>query len=261
MKGNNYSYDTIPYVGSGSVLFSKIDANDKPTGGWSNIGTCNSATASLSTEALEIKETQSGKNTVTHKITTAQNGELSIETISFKPDVLKDLLFGELYEDAENPSATFSDAAYLGKVVMVPGFISEITSVDSEDEMTTYVEGENYIVSDSGIEILKDQSGAANPITDGDVVVVSYTKAASQRIEGMINNNVEVAVAFTGVNVADGDKPVKAIYHKVSLTPAQQRQLISAEQEATMSITGTLLAAKYITDPTKSKLFSEEHLA
>lgn len=261
MKGNNHSFDTIPYVGHGSVLFSKIDANDRPTGGWSNIGTCNTATASLSTENLEIKETQSGKNTVTHKITTAQSGELSIETISFKPDVLKDLLFGEIYDDAENATATFSEAAYTGKIMLVPGFVSEITAVESQDSMTTFVEGENYVVSDSGIEILKDQSGAANPIVDGDVIVVNYTKAASRRIEGMINNNVEVAVAFTGVNVADGDKPVKAIYHKVSLTPAQQRQLISAEQEATMSITGTLLAAKYITDPTKSKLFSEEHLA
>ena len=261
MKGNNFNPDTIAYVGHGSVLFSKLDANDKPVGGWSNIGNCTAVSASFSSDSISIRESQSGKNNEIKKITTARTGELSFDTNSFRPDVLKDFFFGELTDDAENPTATFSEAAHLGKIVLVPGFISEITSVESEDGMSSYVEGENYVVSDSGLEILKDQSAAATPIVDGDVIVVSYTKAASRRIEGMINNSVEVAVAFVGVNVADDDKPIKATFHKVSLTPAQQRQFISVDQEASMTVTGSMLAAKHIVDPAKSKLFSEEHLA
>jgi len=55
------------------------------------------------------------------------------------------------------------------------------------------------------------------------------------------------------------DTPVKVTYHKVSLSPAAQRQLLS-EDYADQEIRGTLQVSKAVTGSGLSKMFKEEHV-
>ena len=65
-------------------------------------------------------------------------------------------------------------------------------------------------------------------------------------------------IIFEGVNLGEEDQAVKVTYHKVSLSPAAQRQLITTDW-GDQEIKGTLLASKAVSGSGLSKLFREEY--
>jgi hypothetical protein len=140
--------------------------------------------------------------------------------------------------------------------VLLDGIATEITSVKSADGLTTYEEGVHFLVSSGSIFIIADQP-AEDGIADEDVLEIAYQGAAVDRIEGFINQSVDVQIVFEGLNVSTGDD-VKVTWHKVSLDPAAQRQLISTDY-GDLELKGTLQLSKAITGSGLSKMFKEEH--
>ncbi|MBX8497802.1 hypothetical protein [Pseudomonas cichorii] len=177
-------------------------------------------------------------------------GELTINSKDFNVEVMKLALFADAIKDAAATEKTWAGKAYLGRSVVVPGMIASVTSITIGGEV---LDESAYRVSGGSIEF--DLTAG---FIDGAEATVVYASKASTRLEGLINSNVNVQIIFEGVNLGEEDQAVKVTYHKVSLSPAAQRQLITTDW-GDQEIKGTLLASKAVSGSGLSKLFKEEY--
>ncbi|WPC03463.1 hypothetical protein SBP02_11775 [Pseudomonas benzenivorans] len=250
--GQNFTDTTYGYIGNGGLLVAKLDENDRPEGGFFNLGHLSSASLSLSSEKVEFQDLVYGTKGVARSRVIRNTGELTLNLRSFSPEVMELALFGEVTDDVAEAGATYTTKAYKGRSIVVPGVISAVTSITANSEVLE--EGVDYVISDGSIDFLKTGS-----IVDGDSVTVVYDKAAVRRIEGLVNSGVNIMIVFDGKNIEEGDTPVKVTYYKVSLSPAAARQLIGADY-GEQEIKGTLLASKAVSGSGLSKMFKEEHV-
>ncbi|MGG2396312.1 hypothetical protein ACJRW5_05085 [Pseudomonas sp. SH1-B] len=247
--------NTKGWIGNGAVLISKLDSLDRPVGGFSNAGQCSSAVLALSNERVEMADTMTGSLGTAQSRITKNTAEGTVTLKSFEPKNLAMALYGDVIRDAA-VAKTITRTAYIGKAVMLDGIATEITSVKSADGLVTYDEGVHYLTSSGTIFIIADQP-SEDGIADEDELEIAYQGAAVDRIEGFINQSVDVQIVFEGMNVSTGDD-VKVTWHKVSLDPAAQRQLISTDY-GDLELKGRLQLSKAITGTRLSKMFKEEH--
>ncbi|WP_426212509.1 hypothetical protein [Pseudomonas sp. TWR2-1-1] len=252
--GFNAPDTTIGWIANGGLLITKLDANDNPVGGYFNVGQASSAVLALSSDKVEMQDMVYGTLGVAKSKIIKNSAELTINLKSFSPEVMELALFGKVTEDIAETGATARAKAYKGRSIIVEGIIAAVTSVKITGDEDMLVAGDDYIVSNGSIFFPGTSS-----VIDGDEVDVVYDKVAVRRIEGMVNTGVNVGIIFDGVNLAESDTPVKVSYHKVSLSPAAQRQLLSSDY-ADQEIKGTLLVSKAVIGSGLSKMFKEEHV-
>ncbi|UUC20551.1 hypothetical protein NOV18_08740 [Pseudomonas asiatica] len=252
--GFNAPDTTIGWIANGGLLISKLDTNDQPIGGFFTVGQASSAVLALSSDKVEMQDMVYGTLGVAKSKIIKNTAEATINLKSFSPEVMELALFGQVTEDIAETGATAKVKAYKGRSIIVDGIIAAVTSVKITSETEALVAGTDYVVSNGSIYF-----PATSSIADGDLVDVVYDKAAVRRIEGMVNTGVDVMIVFDGVNLSEGDTPVKVTYHKVSLSPAAQRQLLSSDY-ADQEIKGTLQVSKAVTGSGLSKMFKEEHV-
>lgn len=252
--GFNAPDTTIGWIGNGGLLISKLDANDRPVGGFFTVGQASSAVLALSSDKVEMQDMVYGTLGVAQSKIIKNSAEATINLKSFSPEVMELALFGQVTEDIAETGATATAKAYKGRSIIVDGIIAAVTSVKVTGETEALIAGTDYVISNGSIYF-----PTGSTIADGDVVDVVYEKAAVRRVEGMVTTGVNVMIVFDGVNLANGDTPVKVTYHKVSLSPAAQRQLLSSDY-ADQEIKGTLQVSKAVTGSGLSKMFKEEHV-
>jgi hypothetical protein len=252
--GFNSPDNTIGWIGNGGVMIERLDSSDQPVSGALFVGQASSASLALSSDKVEMLDLVYGTLGVAQSKVIKNTADLDITLKSFNPDVLALVLYGDVHKDVAVPGATASIKAFKESNVIVPGIISLLTSVTIKGEAEPLIEGQDYVISNGSLYFPKTSA-----IQDGDVVDVVYEKAAVRRIEGFTNSGVNVRITFDGKNIAADDAPVKVVYHKVSLSPAAQRELLSSDY-ADQQIKGTLLVSKAVTGAGLSKLFVEEHV-
>ncbi|HHM5016614.1 TPA: hypothetical protein ACRMAA_002026 [Pseudomonas aeruginosa] len=247
---------TKGWIGNGAVLISRLDSLDRPVGGFSNAGQCSSAVLALSTERVEMADTMTGSLGTAQSRVTKNKAEGTITLKSAgDPKNIALALYGDVIRDTASAKVVIR-TAYLGASLVLDGIATEITSVKSEDGITEYEEGVHFLASSGSIFIIADQP-EEDGIADGDELKVTYQTAVVDRIEGFINQSMDVQIVFEGMNVSTGED-VKVTWHKVSLDPAAQRQLISTDY-GDLELKGTLQLSKAITSTGLSKMFKEEH--
>lgn len=238
------------WIGNGAILVAVLDDNDEPTGGFTAVAHSSSAVLALTSDKVEMQDTTFVTLSTAKSKVIKNTGELTINAKDFNKELMRLALFGSLTKDAAEASGTWSGKAYLGKSVVVPGVIASVSTVTVGGEQ---LDEALYRVSGGSIEF--DEAAG---FEDGAAVEITYSTKATTRLEGLVNSGINVQIVFDGFNLAEDDKEVKVTYHKVSLSPAAQRQLITsnyAEQE----IKGTLLASKAVSGTGLSKLFKEEY--
>lgn len=252
--GVNQPDTTIGWIANGGLLISKLDANDRPVGGFFTVGQASSAILALSSEKVEMQDMVYGTLGVAKSKVIKTTGELTLNLKSFSPEIMELALFGEVTEDIAETGATATAKAYKGRSIIVSGIIAAVSSVKITGEEESLVAGTDYVASNGSIYFPITSS-----ITDGDSVDVVYDKAAVRRIEGLVNTGLDVMIVFDGENIAESDTPVKVTYHKVALSPAAQRQLLSSDY-ADLEIKGTLQVSKAVTASGLGKMLKEEHV-
>ena len=129
----------------------------------------------------------------------------------------------------------------------VPDKAQAIT-VKDEAGTTTYVLGEDYILTNSGIKIIEGTSIAV----DGSVIKVGYTYGANVVIDALTMGQQEFEVIFDGVNVGEaGETPVVIRFPKVKVSPAAALPLIAGQEFTSLEMTGEVLRDETITTGSK----------
>ncbi|MBH3415293.1 hypothetical protein I5S78_02790 [Pseudomonas putida] len=241
---------SIGWIGNGAILISKLDNSDKPVGGFYAIAHSSSAVLALSVDKVEMQDTTYGTLSAVKSKVIKTTGELTLNAKDFNVEVMKLALFADITKDAAAAEKTWVGNAFLGRSVVVPGLIASVASITIAGEPVTE---DQYRVSGGSIEF-----DAAASFEDGAEATIVYSTKATTRLEGLINSNINVQIVFEGFNLGEDDQNVKVTYHKVSLSPAAQRQLITADW-GDQEIKGTLLASKAVNGSGVSKLFKEEY--
>ena len=122
--GFNAPDTTIGYIGNSGVLISKLDANDKPIGGFFNVGQISSAVLSLSTDKVEMMDMVYGTGGVAKSKIIKTSGDLTINMRSYSPEVMEMALFGKATADIAEIGAKFTGQVYKNRSINVTGIIS-----------------------------------------------------------------------------------------------------------------------------------------
>lgn len=251
--GFNSPTDTIGYVGNGAILASLVSkTTGKPVGGFSNLGVLSSASFAITNDKVEMQDTMSGTMGVVMSKTVKTTVEVTLTLKSLSPDNVARGTSGTVIKDAAGTGKTFTDLAYKGKSIVPDGVIAGVESVEANGQ--ALVAGEDYLVSDGHIYFPETSS-----IEDGAEVTVTYSTAATKRVEALTTGDIELCIVFDGRNFAYGNSPVKVTMYNVSMSPLSQRQLVGTDF-GEMELKGTLQIAKHITGTGLSRYFKEEHV-
>jgi hypothetical protein len=156
-----------------------------------------------------------------------------------KPDVLAYALFGENAAPASAAVvAEEHEATPDGYIQLAhPGPYTLVTVTDDATSPGAIPTAGNWELTSGGLHIFAD----ADDIEDGDVIKVSYTYPAYDRIEAVTRSAPELEIHFNGENEADNSYPRNAKLWRVKLAPIDNIALISADDFSTFTVTGEIL--------------------
>ncbi len=262
MSNINYEADRLSEasLNGGTLYVSALDANDKPVGGWRSVGYCDGIEVEAADETVELKSSLQGARATAEKALLERELTTNITLRDVQPDNLALGLAGTVTAAAAEVGRVETGVAYLGKPTPLDFSIDETGTapvVTDDTGTTTYELGLNYVLNKGSVYFLVDQSGAAVPIVDGDEIEVTYDANKSNVVQAYTESGVNVAFYFEGFNQARGNSTYQAWMHKVSLDPAATYALQSTDDFTTLTVTGTLLASKFIQEAGASKFFKQ----
>lgn len=180
------------------------------------IGNVSKLSLAVSEETKELVDYRSPTGGLQSKITQIKSVEAAITAHDLSPDNVALALRGAATAITSASVTNEQHTAYSNAFVdlsFVPDLTQTITVKNSAED-TTYVLDTDYTVDNSGIVIL---SGGA--ISDASTIKVSYTKAAANSIEGLVNSGLEYRMVFNGLNTARGGKLVTLTLYRVVFSP------------------------------------------
>jgi hypothetical protein len=134
--------------------------------------------------------------------------------------------------------------AWPGAIVPLDGIMDNTVAPVVKDPTgtTTYVLGTDYEITLAGSLRIKTDTNIPAPTLDDDVslpnIKVTYTQREHTLLQLFTRTDVQYRFHFDGVNISEGNRPQQFALYKVSLSPAKQLKLISADRSV-LEITGT----------------------
>lgn len=235
------------YLGSGKVYLREIGA----AAGLVEIGNASSLSFSVSEETKELKDyTQAGGGTF-NEVRRISAVECSITMNELSPANLARALYGSA---TAITTGTVTDeshpGAYKGALVPTTYLATSITTV--KVGAVTKTLGTDYEVRNGGIYIVP-----TGTIVDNDTVLITYTKAASDVVQALVNSGKEYELVFDGLNEARSGKKTRVNAYRVKIGAAQNLGFIG-EEYAALEVTGKLLKDTSITGAGLSQYFKAD---
>lgn len=223
----------------GPLLLQSLDANDQPIGSPFAVGDISKLMVSPAQKWDDVRETQTGQNSIIAHIPTSTDLNATFTTMSWSADNLAHFLYG-----------TTAGAVIAGTVTaeVVNGYEGGFALLDKQNvsalvlthSSTPLVSGTDYTLNaETGlISFLPGSSvvTGAGPI----VLSAAYAYAASAgTIEAMVGSVPSYRMLFLGKNVVNG-KMTRIVIHKILLDLPKQLDLI-ADKHAEFEMGGMVL--------------------
>lgn len=213
---------TYSYIGKGTIYIGPQDRSS----GMLPMGNCSSLELQVTEDKKEQQDYTTGGGGLANSQARISGVTANITALELSPDNIARALRGDVTSQTADTVSSESQTAYHGGLVdldFLPDTAETITVKDSSDT-TTYVKGTDYTVTRAGIIILSGGS-----ITDGESILVSYTKALGDVVEALTNSGIEYRLVFNGLNEASSDSPVVVKLHRVKFSPTSGMSLIGDE--------------------------------
>ena len=142
------------------------------------------------------------------------------------------------------PAKTVTDETHVatkGGTILLDNMPLIITSVTSAVGSTVFVEGDDFQMTGSGIEILE-----AGDIADAASLKITYSSASVDVIEALTNSGKVYEILFEGANAAGTKQRLNLQYFRCQLSPSASTDWISTDD-----FMGAEVVAKVLSDPAK----------
>jgi hypothetical protein len=227
---------TETYIGRGSLYLEEIGG----TTGLLPVGNAPELSFGFEEDKKNLKdyEGDGGADIDTVSIVSAVTGSATLN--SFSAANLAKLLRGSTTIEASGTAVTSeTHTAYEDALVAFDKFFDKTIGVTVTDvgATTTFVEGTDYTVKNSGVTITSAADGGTIP--DGSTIEVNYTTIESTNVEALTVSGKEYRLVFDGLNSANQGAPIRVVAHRVKLDPVSTMALINedfAGQEVSFSV-------------------------
>lgn len=226
------------YLGSGKIWLREIGG----AGGLVQVGNASKLDFSVTEDTKELKDyTQPGGGTY-NEVRRISAVEMSATLHDISASNLARALYGGT--SAESTS-TVTDELHadvvIGALVPTTYLPSAITAVKRGS--TTLTVNSDYTVEPSGIVPV---AGGANSVVAGDDLLITYTKAAHDIVQALVNSGKEYELYFDGLNEARSGKRTRVRAWRVKIGALASLSMIG-EEYAAMEVAGKLLKDTSIT--------------
>lgn len=227
------------YYGKGKVDYAIIGAGGV-LGPWTWLGDVSAFAPKFAVEKVEHKESYSGKNALVRSFVIGNTGTVDMTWHQLSPENLALALQGSVVTsgggtvtDEELPAAL----AALETFQLAQIGISELTIEDSATTPVELLRDVDYTVDDNfGTGMLINVADFTPPF------VASYTYAGTKTVGMFAGAAKTLAIRYRGVNLAEENAPVEAMFYKMSTDPLQELALITTGNDvAGAQVTGNLL--------------------
>lgn len=237
------------YIGKGTIYLGPY-AQDAAKRSVGNASRLELTVEAEEKELLDFQNPGGGKANQINRITGVQ---LAMTLHEISPENLAAAAFGSAAAVAGGAVSGEAHTAYKGGLVRfakLPDLAEAITVTDGD--LTTYEEGDDYILTRAGIVITHE--GA---IADEQGIEVSYTARPSNVVQALTQAAQEWKLTFDGLNEAESGRPVVVDVHRIKFSPLQNLGLI-ADEFAGLEMTGESLSDEAVTGAGLSKFFTVE---
>ena len=150
-------------------------------------------------------------------------------------------------------------AAWKGGYAKLAKIATAITTVEPAGGGAAFTEGTDYELRD-GMLFIPSTSTITNPVSFANNVQVTYTYAAQQKVEALVESNKNYELVFIGLNEAQSGKRVRVHAYKVNGGVIQEMSVIG-EDFGAGQVSGALLADGTIEGAGLSQYFTWENEA
>lgn len=215
------------FIGGGGIYFKEAGSN-KPR---IPVGNCESLSFAISEDQRTQRNFQQpgGGNIASQSAITDVTATLT--ALSLQPETIAVALRALVVTVDARAVAAEQHKAYMNGFLpfnYVPDTSQTIT-VTSRGGSTTYVEGTDYQVRQSGIFIPETSTIPNVGEVAGADIDVNYQSRKTYDIESITKASVDYEIYFDGFNDADNGKPVTVECFKVKFSPTQALDLISED--------------------------------
>lgn len=205
------------------------------------VGLVSTIQQAIETNDISLNDTTTPQGGEYDAVSRIKGMNLSINFREFYTWVLAALVWGDASSVASTTIDDEAVTAVPGTTVALAQMPLEITEVTNVGGTTTYDEGDDYVMTGSGIEFVEGGAIAAST-----PVKVSYTTAAVDVVEALTNSGKVFEFLFEGENAAGTQKRIECRYWRCRLNPASQHDWINVDDFLQSQAT-----AKVLSDPTK----------
>ncbi len=243
----------ITIVGQGPILMGTFDAtNGQASSGYltnlKKIGAGNKTLKiALARETGTIKESDSGQMGTLKKFNKGKTATITLDMAQFTRSELALAMHGtSLTRAASTVSAERLPQLAVGDyfVLKHPG-VSSVVVEDSTGSPVTLVQGTHYSVDsdDHGTGKIISLTGLTQPL------FADYSYGAYAQITALNTASARRGIVFKGVNVSEGNIPVRVIVPLVDFDPAKDFNWMGTE-ESSLTLEGEILYCSELADDT-----------
>lgn len=215
------AFQKKPFIGKGQIYIEKVGG----TTGLVPIGNCSALELGIEEETKEQQDFTNPGGGLYDSVSRITGVTASMTLHDMTPDNIAMAIRGTV---TAVTSAPITDEAHVAR----PGAILPLKNVPDADvaitvkdqtNTTTYVQGTDYALGNSGILIL--EGGA---IADGDTIHIGYTSKAGHEVDALTVAAATYRIFWDGINEADG-APMPVELFRAKFSPAAALSLIGDE--------------------------------
>lgn len=240
------------YIGKGTIY--ARERNQSLTGAIS-LGNCNQLDIAFNENKLEQKDYEEAGGSTVNTVSNVDSIVATVSALSLHAENVKLALRGLVTQNSADAVTDEFKPAFPGSFVKFDAPFDKTVApvITNEDGTETFVEGRDYTLKNAGIVIL---TGTDATITDPNTTIsISYTKAKSTTVHGLMEVAKDYEIIFDGLNEAESGKPVSIEMYKVKFNYTQALAIISDDFSA-LPMTFDVLKDETITSSEKSKFLS-----
>lgn len=232
------------YYGQGRIELATYAANGN-LGAWRWVGDVSAFSPKFSTDKVTHKESYSGKKGVVRSFAIGPAGTIDMTWHQLDATNLALVLQGTVSDAAQG---SFSALALPTTLAVGDTFdlghlgVSDVVITDSTATPVTLVEGTHYTLDPNfGTGTILSLDGLTQPFK----AAGSY--AATRAVGFFAAAPSNVALRYRGVNLAENNAPVEAMFYKVTTDPLQELALITTGDD----VAGAQVTANLLLDTSK----------